>query len=56
MHGNAYAKFTSVYNDETIRTDIVRTSFFKIRNIQYKNILMNMIEVNYLSPTLPQKY
>jgi hypothetical protein len=29
MHGNAYAKFTSVYNDETIRTDIVRTSFFK---------------------------
>ena len=29
MHGNAFAKFTSVYNDESIRSDIVRTSFFK---------------------------
>ncbi len=29
MHGNAYAKFTSVYKDESIKSDIVRTSFFK---------------------------
>ena len=29
MHGNAYAKFTSVYNDESIKSDIIRTSLFK---------------------------
>lgn len=29
MHGNAYAKFTSVYNNESIKSDIIRTSFFK---------------------------
>ena len=33
MHGNAYAKFTSVYNDESIKSDIIRTSLFK--NSQY---------------------
>jgi len=29
VHGNAYAKFTSVYNNESIKSDIVRTSLLK---------------------------
>jgi hypothetical protein len=29
VHGNAHAKFTSVYNNESIKSDIIRTSLFK---------------------------
>jgi hypothetical protein len=29
VHGNAHAKYTSVYNDESIKSDIIRTSLFK---------------------------
>jgi hypothetical protein len=33
VHGNAHAKFTGVYNDESIKSDIIRTSLFK--NTEY---------------------
>ena len=53
VHGNAHAKFTSVYNDESIKSDIIRTSLFKNSKytIQKYFDLTNKNEIFICNPT-----
>ena len=47
VHGNTFAKFTSINSNGEILTNIVKTSLFKIKNTQFKNILEILIKTNY---------